>query len=252
VWHQRAGSTPLRVEGGVTMKKIFALGVALGAAVAVSGCGSVDDNETEGRTEELGEALHKGCGFEISSPAFRDGAKLPSQYTCEGKPFGGGSSPKLEWRDEPRGTKSYAIVFKDLTLVDGPFPNRAFHWAIWDIPKSIHALPKSLSADQFPAGLKGAQQLSGYPPQPYAYLGPCPAWENLCSGGTVPRALDNYSFTIYALDTKTLALPPADPNITNYVRQLDAYLQTVSIEEAELNATSDARPSAFPACPDAT
>jgi hypothetical protein len=65
----------------------------------------------------------------------------------------------------------------------------------------------------------------------------------------VPRALDSYSFTIYALDAKTVELPEPDPSIGNYVRQLDAYFQSISIGEAELHTQSDARPSSFPVCP---
>jgi len=229
-------------------RQLMALSVAVSAAFVVSACSSADETDAEARTQELGEAV-KCKDFRISSPAFRDGAKLPDLYTCEGKPFSEGISPKLEWTKGPKGTKSYAIVFKDLSIIDGPFPDRAFHWAIWDIPHSRQELPQSLPSGQFPAGIKNAQQLSGYPPAPYQYFGPCPSWENFCSGGTVPRSLDSYSFTIYALDTKTLELPAPDPSIANYVRQLDAYLQSVSIGEAELHTQSDARPSSFPFCP---
>jgi len=40
-------------------------------------------------------------------------------FTCDGRAFGDGSSPALNWSHEPKGTKSYAILLKDLTIEAG-------------------------------------------------------------------------------------------------------------------------------------
>jgi len=44
--------------------------------------------------------------FQITSPAFADGAPIPDENTCNGKPFGSGTSPALEWANAPQHTMS--------------------------------------------------------------------------------------------------------------------------------------------------
>src|SRR6478609_9677540 len=56
-----------------------------------------------------------GCGSEeatmsLTSPSIQAGQSLPDAFTCEGKAFGEGSSPELNWTAGPSGTQSYAIL----------------------------------------------------------------------------------------------------------------------------------------------
>ena len=224
--------------------------VLIAVGLGVSACaGEVVESEDVGALEAAVGSCNKE--FVVTSPSFDDGDALPYESTCEGQAFSSGASPKLHWKAAPRGTKSYALVLKDLSLVE-TLPNRAYHWVAWDIPSSVTSLPKALEAAQFPKKLKGGQQLSAFADARYAYFGPCPSWENLCSGGTVPRVTDSYAVVVYAFDTKTLVEPEDDPNISNRVRELAEYFESIAIDSAELTFTSDARPSSFPrACPDA-
>lgn len=187
--------------------------------------------------------------FEISSPSFEADGVLPDAYTCNGKAFGEGSAPGLSWTAGPEATLSYAIVFKDLSLaVDN---DHSYHWMIWDIPASTRTLPEGLPGDQFPAAMNGAQQFSGGPDGGYAYLGPCPSWENFCSPDVAP-VVDTYSFTLYAFDIATISLPAVNPDIENFVRQMDAHFISMAIAETQITITSGAIPTSVPfPCPGA-
>lgn len=55
--------------------------------------------------------------FSLTSPAFRDGERIPARYTADGENF----SPPLQWSDPPPGTKSFAIVVEDPDAPSGTF-----------------------------------------------------------------------------------------------------------------------------------
>jgi phosphatidylethanolamine-binding protein (PEBP) family uncharacterized protein len=202
--------------------------------------------------------------FGIWSPAFESGDPLPSVSTCEGKTFADGTSPELDFSKGPKGTGSYALVFRDLTIIENrnhlptpPNKNLGYHWAIWNIPSNTHTLPASLPSVQFPLG-NSAEQLSGGPGGPTAYFGPCPSWQTYCTDGAVPRATDEYSFTLYAL-CDDLVTPPYDANnldpetgkAKSKIRQFDEFFSAHALDVTELFATSDAVPTAFPQVPNA-
>ena len=204
------------------MRALLGFGTIVASLVA-AGCGS-DDGAADTWT--------------ITSPAFADGAALPASATCDGRAFGEGSSPELNWTAGPEGTKSYAIVFKDLTILAANDPaslDHAYHWAIWDIPAGTHKLSASLGSSEFLADVGNARQWSSV--HPYGYLGSCP---NPIPGGAAAPVTDNYSFTLYAIGVPILAYP-ADPVAgDNYVRPLDDYLLTANIGKIELHAKSGA------------
>jgi phosphatidylethanolamine-binding protein (PEBP) family uncharacterized protein len=181
--------------------------------------------------------------FQISSPAFENGGAIPDENTCNGKPFGSGTSPALEWANAPAHTKSFAIVFKDLSLTTAvPQDPRGFHNVIWDIQKDTNSLPPALSGTEFLDEVKDARQWSRY--HPYGYLGPCPNFNP-----AVPVHTDTYSFTLYALDEKILAYPSPDPAILNYTKVMDDFLATHAIAMTELRGTAAAVPTAPPVPP---
>lgn len=196
----------------------------------------------------------------LSSPSIQAGKSIPNDFTCEGKAFGEGTSPELDWSNPPSGTKSYAILLKDLTIEAGEAgdmdPEHPFHWTIWNIPGSTHQLSASLSNDQHP--ITGAQQQNGGPPfispAPYGYFGPCP---NLAAAGLgAPKETHNDAFILYAFSDATLTPPEYDPGTNpdaplNPVRQLANFFESHAslLKKAELKFTADATPATCPGFP---
>jgi len=266
------------------LRTVSSLVASAGIVCTLVGCGA----ENEGEVGEVSQAVkgkdradqgnhgHRNggrgnhghghghqCEFEIWSPAFESGDPLPTVSTCEGKTFADGVSPELDFSKGPKGTGSYAIVFRDLTIIENrnqlptpPNKNLGYHWAIWNIPSNTHKLPAALPSVQFPLG-NSAEQLSGGPGGPAAFFGPCPSWATYCTDGAVPRSTDEYSFTLYALPA--VSTPPYDPGaldpdtgrVKSKIRQYDEYFSAHALEVTELFATSDAVPIAFPQVPNA-
>lgn len=217
------------------------------AAVALLGCSSSDDDSAP------------PAPMTLTSPSIQSGQPIPAEFTCDGKAFGDGSSPELDWSNAPSGTKSYAVLLKDLTLEAGESnadmnPEHPFHWTIWNIPSSNHGLPAALATDQSP--LAGASQQNGGPPfispGAYGYFGPCP---NLSAAGLgAPAETHNDVFILYAFSEAVLTPPPYEPgpdamNPLNPVRQLANYFETNQLAKAELKFTADATPATCPGFP---
>ena len=230
--------------------RIMTLGIVAAAAIApLGGCGA--DHETLDDSSIRSDALHEGEGnhwgnsdFYLMSPEFEDGADLPDAHSCEGKPFGEGTSPNLKWSKGPTGTKTYALAFIDETILSTP--QFAYHYAAWNIPHSVHEIPEAMEAGQFPEALKGCEQRRAGPPGTIpSYFGPCPSWQTLCFGA--PRSKDSYAFRLYAFEEKELT-PPTDGTMEALVLYLEEHAEAM----VELTATSDAAPSSFErVCPDA-
>jgi phosphatidylethanolamine-binding protein (PEBP) family uncharacterized protein len=202
-------------------------------------CGS-QDGSLEGVAEETSAAAQP---FAITSPAFSNGDPIPDVHTCDGKAFGSGYSPELDWSkgQKPHGVRSYAVVFKDISLTDAvPQDVRGYHNAIWDI--RTHGLKEAMGSEEFVDNPPHARQWSRF--SPYGYLGPCPNFNPL-----VPVRTDTYSFTLYAFDEQIIDLPPVNPGIPNYTKVLDDYFKTIAIAQTELRGTSDAKPISGPVPP---
>ena len=60
---------------------------------------------TNTQTEEV------AMSFEITSPAFINGASIPSDFSCDGRDV----SPALTWTEPPAGTQSFASSWMTLT-----------------------------------------------------------------------------------------------------------------------------------------
>jgi Raf kinase inhibitor-like YbhB/YbcL family protein len=70
--------------------------------------------------------------FELTSPAFEHGQRIPRKHTCEGEDV----SPPLAWSGVPEGTRSLALVVDDPDAPGGTFT----HWAAWEIDAAAGGL----------------------------------------------------------------------------------------------------------------
>jgi phosphatidylethanolamine-binding protein (PEBP) family uncharacterized protein len=243
------------------MKNAITLGLSCLLASATIGCGSDGTSESLGQVELGDNGNHFGnLPFLLESPNFGDGQPLPAPYTCQGNPFATGVTPELNWTKGPNDTKSFAIVFRDTSIVD---PNFSYHWAIWNIPHDRHTLPEgipglvpgSTTLTPLPKELKGAVHVQAR--NIARFFGPCPnsavTLAARCGLPAVTPVTDSYAFTIYALTEHEITVPPHDPAIhPNYVYRLDQLFGSMADAEhrAVLTTTSNAIPSTVPfPCP---
>jgi phosphatidylethanolamine-binding protein (PEBP) family uncharacterized protein len=173
---------------------------------------------------------------------------MPAQFTCDGHDFASGDNPELEWTAGPAGTKSYAIVLKDLSIIGKNDPtaaayNRGFHWIIWDIPTTVpFKIQHGMGDAEFPPEVPGARQWANR--NQFGYFPPCPNNDPTADPST--HVTDNYSLTLYAFDKAILDYPAMDAAVVNYTRTIDDYIETVAIGKTELLFTSNAASTAAP------
>jgi hypothetical protein len=133
------------------------------------------------------DIMNGAMAFSLTSQAFKDGDRIPKQYTCDGADV----SPPLSWQDAPAGTKSFALIMDDPDAPIGVFT----HWVLYDLPADTRDLPEGVKKDASLAiGAKQGVNDFGQ----VGYGGPCP-----------PRGKPHrYFFTLRALDTPSLNLLP--------------------------------------------
>jgi Raf kinase inhibitor-like YbhB/YbcL family protein len=139
--------------------------------------------------------LAQAGGFTVTSPSFRSGAKLPDAQIYQGMGCSGGNtSPALQWRGAPQGTKSFVVTVYD---PDAPTGSGWWHWVVYNLPADTAALPEGAGrADgaALPAGAVQGRTDFGIP----GFGGPCPPV------GDKPH---RYRFTVHALKIEKLELP---------------------------------------------
>jgi len=137
----------------------------------------------------------------ISSSAFKNGASIPSQYTCDGADV----NPPLAFSGIPKDTKSLLLLVDDPDAPGGTW----HHWTIYNMSPETVGLAENSKPSSGHEGITSFGKIG--------YGGPCP-----------PSSIHGYVFTLYALDSM-LDLPS---NATyNEIRSvMDIYI----IDKAEL------------------
>lgn len=131
--------------------------------------------------------------FQLSSPEARPGEFLPLWARAAGS-GGEDRSPTLSWSGAPARTRSYALTVFD---PDAPTGSGYWHWAVYDIPASVTALPAD--AGNPDAGLlpEGAITVANESrAERFEGAGPPPG-----------DGEHRYVFTVSALDVDHLDLP---------------------------------------------
>jgi hypothetical protein len=156
-----------------------------------------------GATNE--QAAKPMADFQLTSSAFREGAAIPKQFTCDGTD----QQPPLEWAGPPAETKSFALIVDDPDAPGGTF----HHWGAYNIAADARSLSGS-----------SAQAVNDFGKP--AYGGPCPP------KGHGPH---HYRFKLLALNVDRLNL--ANPKIA----QLEAEAEKHVIGRAQLVGTYERR-----------
>ncbi len=147
----------------------------------------------------------KEAHMQLISPAFEDGGRIPLKYVM---PAAGGKnlSPPLTWSEEPKGTKSFALLCVD----PHPVAQNWVHWMVINIPADIHHLEEGASGHAMPPGAKELKNSFGF----VGYGGPQPP----------PGTGDHpYVFTIFALDIEKLDLPE-DINLKGFQKAISPHI----------------------------
>jgi len=118
----------------------------------------------------------------VSSKAFVQHGKIPRQYTGEGD----NTSPPIEWKGVPQGTRQLALVCHD---PDAPLPGGFTHWVVYGIPADATGIPEG-GGQGFVQGFNGM----GRP----GYMGPAPP---------PGHGLHHYYFWLYAVGDAAKLVP---------------------------------------------
>jgi Raf kinase inhibitor-like YbhB/YbcL family protein len=118
--------------------------------------------------------------FRIESSAFKQGATIPTRYSCQGENI----SPPLAWANPPSGARSFALIVEDPDAPAGTWT----HWVVYNLPAQARAMPENTPKQgELPnGGLQGTSSFGSV-----GYGGPCPP----------PGRAHRYFFRLYALDT---------------------------------------------------
>jgi len=147
----------------------------------------------------------QAAGFTLTSTAFKNNGAMPDKYSfnamgCTGQ----NTSPPLEWKNAPAGTKSFALLVHD---PDAPTGSGWWHWVAYNIPADATALAEGAGADDGHGLPKGAVQGNTDFGKP-GYGGPCPP---------PGSGKHHYNFTLFALKVDKIDVPPgASPAMVGF------------------------------------
>jgi len=139
--------------------------------------------------------------LQLTSQAFHDNGRIPSEYTCDGA----NGNPPLSIRNVPANARSFALIVDDPDAPRGTW----VHWVLWNMRPDTTEIP----ATSVPGG--ALQGTNDFGKQNYG--GPCP-----------PSGTHRYFFKLYALDIS----PPLKPGATK--EQLEEAMKGHILEKAEL------------------
>ncbi len=145
---------------GEFRKLIFVLIVFSVVILGCSGESKFDE------VEQMGE-------LKLTSPAFKDGGRIPDKYTCEGENI----SPPLEISGVPQGAKSLVLIVDDPDAPMGTWD----HWIVWNIDPTTTKIGENSTPEGAVQGLNDFRQ--------HEYGGPAP-----------PSGTHRYIFKLYALN----------------------------------------------------
>ena len=116
----------------------------------------------------------------LTSPAFIGGRTIRRTCTADGADL----SPALHWAKAPTGTRSFAVICRDVDAPDGTL----IHWLLYNIPGTAYGVPEALPRQEKmdDGSTQGTNDF-----QVTGYCGPKPP----------PGRPHEYHFELYALDT---------------------------------------------------
>jgi hypothetical protein len=156
---------------------------------------------------------HAQAAFTLSSPDFKDGARLATKNAGNNKSnpncVGENVSPALSWTGVPEGTKSLALMMFD---PEGRPPGGVSHWVAYGIKPTVTGFAEgevSKLSDKYVGGTS-TQKIA-------SYSGPC----------TPAGAPHHYTFTLIATDLDPSALKPGLTR-DELIKELDGHAKVAT------------------------
>lgn len=128
----------------------------------------------------------------VTSPAFEPGGSIPVEFTGDGA----SASPPIEWKDAPKGTKSFAV---NVWHIPGPGDIKSY-WVVYNIPANATKLAKNDKS----TGTIGINDKNRREYDPMKSKGP---------------GVKQYHITVYALSAE-LKLTPDKANRANLLEAI--------------------------------
>lgn len=158
--------------------------------------------------------------FRLTSDTFENDQEVPASMVFSGQLgsvcTGSNTSPNLEWKHGPEGTRSYVVALFDDSA------NFA-HWGQYNIPPETNKLPAGAGTAGNGPGLQVYNDAFNL-----GYTGPCPP----PGSATNTDGIHHYVFTVYALDKELDLIPaPAFPPFADglYRAMIDHVIDHASI-----------------------
>ena len=141
-------------------------------------------------------SLAQAAGFTLTSPDIKPNSTIDKKFEFNGFGCAGeNKSPALKWSGAPKDAKSFAVTVYD---PDAPTGSGWWHWSVVNIPADVTELPPDAGAvggANLPKGATAVRSDFG-----------AAGWGGVCPPqGDKPH---RYIFTVYALKTDKLDLPP--------------------------------------------
>lgn len=157
------------------------------------------------------------AGMRLTSPDIAEGQRLGETHVLAGFGCAGGNrAPALTWSGAPAGTRSYVVMMRD---PDAPTGSGFWHWAAFNVPASVEALPQGVGRTGVaaPTGLVMARNDFSE----NGYGGACPP----------PGVPHRYVFTVFAMPEAVL---PLDATASSAL--VGFFAETMALDRATLTA----------------
>ncbi len=176
------------------------------AALALAACASAASAASLEQLAIADPALKGKAALEVSSPVLKSGGPIAEVYTS----YGASTSPPLDWRGAPAGTRSLAIILED---PDAPMAAPFVHWVMWNLPAASHGVAEGKAPSGAAEGKMSIGRMGYFGPRPPA--GPA----------------HHYHFEVFALDRSLDLAAGAD------AKALEAAMAGHVLASGELVAT---------------